>query len=130
MCLVRVLAACIYKQLFVHRTAQFVFWQHATDTAFDDGFRLPLEEAFNGFLSLAAWVTRVADVFFCSHFVAGKADFFSIDDDHVIAGVHVGGEGRLVLAPQHMGDAGEQTACRLTCGIHHVPVVLHFFFLR
>ena len=47
-----------------------------------------------------------------------------VDDDHVVAGVDVGGEDRLVLAPQHPGDLGGQAAEDGAVGVDLEPDTL------
>jgi hypothetical protein len=53
---------------------------------------------------------------------AGELHLGGVDDDHVVAGVDVGGEDRLVLAAQHAGDLGRHPPERLAVGVHDVPV--------
>ena len=53
-----------------------------------------------------------------------------VDDDDVVAGVHVGREDRLVLAAQDGGDLRGQAAEDLAAGIDHVPAAHDVLGLR
>ena len=58
-------------------------------------------------------------------FFAGQDDFRSIDDDDVIAGIHMGGIGGLVLATQNVRNlSGEATKHHAVC-INDIPLALN-----
>ena len=54
--------------------------------------------------------------------VRGEHDLVGVDHDDVVAGVEVGGEGRLVLAAQDAGHLGGQAAEHQALGVDDVPV--------
>jgi hypothetical protein len=56
--------------------------------------------------------------------VAGDVDLLGVDHDDVVAGVHVRGVDRLVLAAQARGDLRAQAAQGLAAGVDEVPVAL------
>src|SRR5690606_17777389 len=58
------------------------------------------------------------------HLVAAHHDLVGVDHDHVVAGVDVGGEDRLVLAAQDAGDLGGEPAEDQALGVDHVPLTL------
>ena len=119
----------IYKKFFVHRTAQFVFGQHAPDAFFDDKMRFLFQHVSEDDPALPTGITCVAYIFFLLNLVAGKADFFSIDNDDIIAGINMWRKRWLVLAPEYVGDAAEQASCCFAICIYNVPFALHFFLL-
>ena len=59
-------------------------------------------------------------------FTAGRSSghLGGIDDDHMVAGVAVGGVGRLVLAAQNRGDLAGQAAERHAVGVNNIPLAL------
>jgi hypothetical protein len=52
-------------------------------------------------------------------------DFLSVDDDYMIAHVHVRGECRSMLAPKHACHASRKAPQGLAFGVHEVPFLLH-----
>src|SRR3546814_5653172 len=56
--------------------------------------------------------------------LAGQLHLLGVDDDHVVAAVHVRGEARLVLAAQDLGDLGSQAAKDNTVSIDQNPFLL------
>ena len=75
-----------------------------------------------------------------THGVAGQNSLLTVDDDDMIAAVHVGGVGDLVLAAQQGGDSSSGTAQGLAGSIDDIPFTLnrsgfshssaHVLFLR
>ncbi len=59
-------------------------------------------------------------------FLAGQHDLVGIDDDDVVAIVHMRGEGGLVLAAQAVGDERGKTADDQTFGVDQHPLLHHF----
>ena len=53
--------------------------------------------------------------------VGGEHDLGGIDDDHVVTGVDVRGEDRLVLATEDPGDLGGEAAEHHAIGVDDVP---------
>ena len=51
-------------------------------------------------------------------------DLGGVDDDHVVAGVDVAGEGGLVLAAQHASHLGGHAAEHQAVGVDDVPGAL------
>lgn len=62
--------------------------------------------------------------------VAGKNDFLGIDDDDVVATVHVGGKGGLVLATQAVGDDRGCPADNQSIGVDQHPLLLDILGFR
>lgn len=125
----RMFFSSVHKKFLVHRTTQFVFGQHATDAFFDNKMWLLFQHVCEGHPALSAGITCVAYIFFLLNLIASKADFFSIDNDDIIASVNMWRKRWLVLAPEYVGDAAEQASCCFTGCIYDVPFVLHFFLL-
>ena len=72
-----------------------------------------------------AHVAGVMPVELVLELVARRLDARGIDHDDVIAGINVGRELGLVLAPQPEGDGGSEAAERAVRGVYHVPVAPH-----
>jgi hypothetical protein len=66
---------------------------------------------------------RIVGLIWLGFFGAGDAEFFHVDDHDVIAGVHVGGKFRLVLAAQEMSDFGGEPTEHLVGGVNQIPIV-------
>ena len=126
--LVRMFGTRIDEEFFNHCPAQFGFWQHAVDAMLDDILRLAVEQVTGSFAALTTGVAGVAEVFFLVNFFAGETHLLGIDDDDEVAGVHVGREGGLVLAPQYVGNFGEKATRSLPFRIHNEPLARHLFF--
>ena len=82
---------------------------------------LALEQVGEGLALDAARVARVAVDHLPLGLVGGEHDLGGVDDDHVVAGVEVRGEDRLVLAPQDPGDLGGHAAEHHALGVDDVP---------
>ena len=54
----------------------------------------------------------------------GDADFVCVDDNDVVAGVHVRGEDGFVLSTQPMGDSGGQSAEDFVARVDDKPIAL------
>ena len=67
---------------------------------------------------------------FLAHLVASQSNLVGIDDDHVVAGVGVRRESRLVLATQQDCSLGGETAKHHVGGVDDVPVVSQISWFR
>ena len=56
--------------------------------------------------------------------LAGEDRLVAVDDDDMVAAVHIGGEGDLVLAAQQHGGFGGNAAEGLARGVDHIPLAL------
>src|SRR5215212_10434053 len=119
---VRVRRAVIDLELAEHLPPEPVAGQHPADGLLDRA-RGPLGEQHRvrGLLE-AARVARVPVGDLLLALAPGQPDLGRVDDDHVVAGVDVGGEDRLVLAAQDAGHLGGQPAEDLAVGVDDVPV--------
>ena len=115
----------INTQLGSHLTAQRALGQHAKDGMTHGEFGLFSNQlAVLGFLQTASIAGMMVINLLIQHYAAHN-DFGSIDDDHVIAGIHMGGVGGLVLATQDIGYlAGETTKHHAVC-INDIPLALY-----
>src|SRR5204863_244983 len=57
--------------------------------------------------------------------LAGQQDLGGIDDNDIVAAIHMRGVGRLVLAAQTHGDDGGQAAHNQAGGIDHDPLLFN-----
>jgi len=58
---------------------------------------------------------------------AGEHDLFGVDDDHMVAGVHMRRIDRLMLAPKNRRNLAGQTAENSAVSVHNVPVAFEGF---
>jgi hypothetical protein len=65
-------------------------------------------------------------VFLLLELAPGKADLVGVDDDDMIAAIYVGGEARLVLAAQDIGDDRRDAPDNQAVGIDQVLFLLDF----
>ena len=113
--------ACIYMKLAIHLSAELVLRKHAADCMFNNPYRL-FAESISGFLvSVATDVTGVVEVNFLQFFLAGEYDFVSIDDDYIVAGIHMRRKGRFIFAGQNFGNVGSEAAYGQSCSIYDIP---------
>ncbi len=121
------LIASVDEQLFVHGPSQFIFGQHAFDGVAHDGGGLFGHQFLGDDLFLSAGITGVGEVVLLAHFIAGKSHLVGIDDDYVVATVHMGCEGGFVLATQDGGDGRAHPSHGLVGGVDEMPFVLDVF---
>src|SRR5699024_7460822 len=72
----------------------------------------------------AADPARVSTVVLLLQLLAGQNSLVAVDHDHVIAAVHVGSKGNLVLATQQNSSLGSNAAEGLARGVDHIPLAL------
>ena len=123
---VRMFRTGVALQLLEHRVTQRTLGQHALDRLFQHARRkalLQLREI--GFVDTAR-VTRMTVILLVLGLVSGHAQLLDIDDDNIVAGVHVRGEDWLVLAAQTVRDLAGKAPEHLVRGIDNVPVALDF----
>ena len=61
---------------------------------------------------------------------AGEDGVLAVHNDHMIAAVHMGGKGGLVLASEQHGGLSGHTAKGLSGGVDHIPAALDLSGLR
>ena len=97
------------------------FGQHPVDAAADGVGGLAAEQVVVPLRLQAAGVAAVAVDLLVVGLALGEHDLVGVDDDHVVAGVDVRGERRLVLAAQHAGGLGAQATEHEPVGVDDVP---------
>ena len=110
-------------------TAEAVFGKHTLHHVEEEGVHAGFEvlvvrflhQHFGGRLALTAGVAGVTKIDFIGHLIAGEDDLVGVDDDDVVAALHVGGVAGLVLAAENFGDFGTETAEHLIGGIDDNP---------
>ena len=128
--LVRVLGAGDDVQLLDHRTAEAVLRKHAAHGLLDHPFGLGGEQGVVTRPGDAAGIAGVPVRDLLGFLAAGHLDLRRVDDDDVVADVHVGREDRLVLAAQDGGDLRGQASENQAAGIDHVPAAHDVLGLR
>lgn len=110
----------------VHLTTERILGQHALDRKLDDSLRMGLLQLLEVGRLEVADIARVVLVEFVLALVARYLDLVSVDNNDVIAGVHVRGVGRLVLAAQSTSDLGSNVAESLVFCVDQEPLPLDF----
>ena len=99
--------------------------QHALDRLLDDALgETSFEDRLGGALFDAADVAGVMVIDFLVPLVAGEHHLLGVDDDHIVAVVHMGGERGLVLAAQPHRDNGREPADDEALGVDEKPFLL------
>src|SRR5690349_17393715 len=104
--------------------SEAVVGQHALDGPADDLLRPAGEEVTQGLLLEAAGIPAVALVQLRLELVPGHGDPGGVQDDDVVAAVHVGRIGGLVLALEDVRDPRREAAERLVRRVDDVPASL------
>src|SRR5690554_4664159 len=121
---VGVLGACVDLELGELGPTNGVLREHATDGLLDGTRRVLLEHFGVGGGPQSARVTRVAVGLLLRQLGAGEGYLLGVDDDDEVAHVHVGGEGRLVLAAEQGCRVAGQTAEDYVSCVDDDPVAL------
>ena len=79
--------------------------------------------------TLATGIARVANILLVGPLLAGENDLVSVDDDHIVATVHMRSEAGLVLAAQDLRDLAAQATQNLIGSIDNYPFFLDGFGL-
>ena len=74
----------------------------------------------------AAYPAGVAVVVLVFQLVAGKQGFVAVDDNDMVASIHIGCEGGLVFAPQQDGCLNGNAAKGFARGVQQIPFALYF----
>lgn len=122
------LAVGINIQVVELPTPQAIFGKHAAHGVFDELGGIFLRHHTRGAKTLPARIARVMHQLFVVPFFPFQDDGGGVDDDHAIAHIRMGGEGRLVFAAQQIGDATGQTAQRNARRIYQIPLPLRRVF--
>lgn len=115
-------------------TADAVLGEHTFHHANEEGVHAGLEvlierflhQNLGGSLTLAAGISGVVEVYAIGHFLAGKNNFVGIDNDYVVAALHVGGVAGFVFTAQQFCHFCAKTTEYLIGGVDNDPLVLYF----
>ena len=83
-----------------------------------------LDHAAEGDVLLPTHVARMTEVGFLVSLLARQLHLRRVDEHHVVTGVEVRSEDRLVLAAQDASNLGGEAAERLVGRVYHPPLVL------
>ena len=118
------LGTSVYTQVCHQLTAKLIARQHTLDRLDHHALGvLALEDLLLGTRLDATRVTGVPIVMLLA-FVAGQLHFFRIDDDDIVATIHVRCEGWLVLATQTHGYNRGKTAQHHAFGVDDDPFLV------
>ena len=118
------LGTCKDAQVGHLLAAQLAAGQHALDSLHDDALWMrAFQDIGFGFGLDAAWVASVPVVTLFA-LTTGQLDLVGIDDDHIVAHVHVRCEGRLVLAAQAHRDDRRKTTQNNAFGVNQDPFLV------
>lgn len=101
----RMLGTSIHVKVFVKRIAQFVAGEHTLHGILDHALRVLSQQLSRCSETLSARIAGVTNVFLFGHLLSGETDLLSVDNDHVIATIHVRSEVWLVFSTQQVGHA-------------------------
>ncbi len=78
-------------------------------------------------LPLTAGVACVREVNTVCHLLAGENNFVGVDDDYIVAAIHVGRIAGLVLAAENLGDFSAKASKNLVGGVDNDPLAFNVF---
>ena len=125
-----VFTACIDTELLEHCCTECVLGEHALDCLVNSKFRFFFHKLLVLDFLESSNITCVIAIIFVFKLLACEDNVFAVDDDDVIAAIHMGREGRLVLAAKQHGSLSSHTTEGLTGGINDIPFSLDFVCLR
>ena len=128
---VRMLGALVDAQIAELDAAERAARQHALDGLFEHALgKAPLEDRLGRPLLDAAGIAGVAIIDLLLALAAGQHHLVGVDDDDVVAVVHVRGEGRLMLAAQAQGDDRGEAPDDEPLGVDQHPFLFNVGGLR
>ena len=107
---------------FEQLTAETVLGQHAPDGLLDGLARVLVEQVAVGGRAQTTGVAGVAVGHLVFALVARQRDLVGVDDDDEVAGVHVRGVRRLVLATQEGGGLDGEPSEHHVSGVDDMPL--------
>ena len=117
----RVRCTCIDAQIGHLAARQRATGKHALDRLHHNALRMrTFEDLACGAALDPAGIACVPIVWLVA-LVARHLHFFSVDDDDIVAHIHMGREGRLVLAAQPHGDDRGKTTENNALSVNHDP---------
>ena len=124
--LMRMFGSGINFQIRQLLASQWAARQHALHGHFHDALRkFTFHDFFRRRFLNAARITGMAVIFFVAHFLAGKLHLISIDDNDIVAAIHMRGESRQMLATQTGSDNRRQPPDNHIFGINENPLLLN-----
>ena len=119
----RVFATGINTQICHLLAAECTTRQHALDGGSHDPIgKFSLKYLASGTLLNAARMAGMPIINLVGPLLAGQLDFIGVDDDNIVAHIHMRGKSRLVLAAQAHCDDRRQTAQNDAFGINQEPL--------
>ena len=125
----RMLGTGIDIEVVENRVAELGLGKHALDGVLKNRDGLLVQLLLDGAYTLSARITRVVDIVLLIHLVACELDLLSIDNDHVVTTVAVGGETRLALATKDHGNLRGKTAENLAFSVDNIPFLVGILFV-
>eukprot|EP00003_Mantamonas_plastica_P017311 TRINITY_DN28786_c0_g1_i1.p5 TRINITY_DN28786_c0_g1~~TRINITY_DN28786_c0_g1_i1.p5 ORF type:complete len:150 (-),score=12.56 TRINITY_DN28786_c0_g1_i1:1236-1685(-) len=137
----RMLGTSVNVQLGKNLATQRTTGHHTLNSFDDHTFRvLTIEELVHGTFFDAARITGVPVKLLVLKFTASQFDFFGIDDDDVIATIHVRGKHSFMLTTKTVGNNSSKAAKDDVFSVDHEPFALdvarcrsegfHYFYTR
>lgn len=123
----------VHVHVLDQHTAHAVLGKHTLHDLDEEGVHAGLDVLVEGFLheylgsshTLAAGIAGERKVFTVGHLLAGENHLVGIDNDYIVATLHVGRIAGLVLAAKNLGNLGAKMAKNLIGGIDHHPFAFH-----
>ena len=98
--------------------------EHAIDGVLDDALRVLGNHLAERGEALMTHVARVLEVLLLLELAAGDLHLGRVDDDDVVAGIHMRRERGLVLAADDAGDFGREATEHHALGVYDEPALL------
>ena len=105
-----------------HLVAQSAVREHAPDGSFQRSGGVLCQQVGKVDPAFASDVTGVVEVLLLKVLVASDSNLFSVNDNHEIAGIDVGGIDGLVLTHEEAGNFACDATHRLARCIHKLPL--------
>ena len=118
--------AAIYLQLAINITTEAIVWNHSSDGAFNQQFRVATATCPDTFRFVSANVTGKAHIRFLFFFFSRDPHFFRIDNNDKIPGIDVGRENSLLFPAQQVGGLHSDAAEYLVLSVYDPPLARHF----
>jgi len=106
-----------------HLTAERGLWKHSVNCLLNNPLRMFLDHRLERREALVAHVAGVAEVALLLGFFTRHANLGGIDDDDVVARIHVRGERRLVFSANDPGNLCGESAEHHAFGVDDEPLV-------
>src|SRR4029453_10070308 len=118
--------AAIHFQLPINMPTKPIVRNHSADGAFDQQFRMASAAGPDTLGLVAADVTGKTHITFLFFLLSGEPDFFRVDDNDKVSGVHMWRENRFSFPAEQVGSLDRDATEPLVLGVDDPPFARHF----